>query len=56
MGEMFDGLPRGHYGAILADPPWAFNLWWGGRTNENARRRSRLAQLNQSIRSCESRN
>jgi N6-adenosine-specific RNA methylase IME4 len=20
----FDGLPRGHYGAILADPPWHF--------------------------------
>ena len=30
----FDGLPRGHYGAILADPPWAFNLWWGGRSNK----------------------
>jgi len=30
----FDGLKQGHYGAILADPPWAFNLWWGGRTNE----------------------
>ena len=20
-------LPRGHYGAILADPPWQFNCW-----------------------------
>jgi N6-adenosine-specific RNA methylase IME4 len=25
---MFDGLPRNHFGAILADPPWQFvNLW-----------------------------
>lgn len=30
----FDDLPRGHFGAILADPPWGFNLWWGGRTNK----------------------
>lgn len=30
---MLDQLPRQHYRAILADPPWAFNLWWGGRTN-----------------------
>lgn len=34
MSEPFDNLPRGHFGAIYADPPWAFNLWWGGRTNE----------------------
>ena len=25
----FDGLPRGHYGAILADPPWGFQTWSG---------------------------
>lgn len=30
----FDGLERGKYGAILADPPWGFNLWWGGRSNK----------------------
>jgi N6-adenosine-specific RNA methylase IME4 len=24
---MFDGLKRGHYAAILADPPWQFNYW-----------------------------
>lgn len=23
----FDGLQRGHYGAILADPPWGFECW-----------------------------
>jgi N6-adenosine-specific RNA methylase IME4 len=23
----FDGLTRGHYGAILADPPWRFRTW-----------------------------
>jgi N6-adenosine-specific RNA methylase IME4 len=23
----FEGLPRGHYGAILADPPWHFQAW-----------------------------
>jgi N6-adenosine-specific RNA methylase IME4 len=31
---MFDDLPKRHFGAILADPPWAFNLWWGGRTKQ----------------------
>jgi N6-adenosine-specific RNA methylase IME4 len=30
----FGDLERGKYGAILADPPWAFNLWWGGRSNK----------------------
>lgn len=29
----FGDLPRGHYRAILADPPWGFKLWWGGRSN-----------------------
>jgi N6-adenosine-specific RNA methylase IME4 len=24
---MFDGLPRNHFGAILADPPWPFKTW-----------------------------
>jgi N6-adenosine-specific RNA methylase IME4 len=26
---MFDGLPRNHFGAILADPPWGFQTWSG---------------------------
>lgn len=30
-GDPFIGLPRGHYRAILADPPWQFNSLWGGR-------------------------
>lgn len=34
MSDPFDGLPRNHFGAIYADPPWGFNLWWGGRTNK----------------------
>jgi N6-adenosine-specific RNA methylase IME4 len=25
----FEGLPRGHFGAILADPPWQFARWGG---------------------------
>lgn len=25
----FGDLPRGHYGAILADPPWGFQCWDG---------------------------
>ena len=33
MSDPFADLPRGHFKAILADPPWAFNLWWGGRSN-----------------------
>lgn len=24
---MFDTLPKKHFGAILADPPWQFNCW-----------------------------
>lgn len=24
---MFDDLPKGHFGAILADPPWPFATW-----------------------------
>lgn len=31
---MFDELPKQHFRAILADPPWGFNLWWGGRSNK----------------------
>lgn len=30
MSEPFANLPRGHYRAILADPPWHFKFWWGG--------------------------
>jgi N6-adenosine-specific RNA methylase IME4 len=32
--DPFPGLPRGHYGAILADPPWVFECLWGGRPNK----------------------
>lgn len=28
-GVTFDGLQRGHYRAILADPPWGFQAWDG---------------------------
>lgn len=27
--DIFEGLPRGHYGAILIDPPWAFRTYGG---------------------------
>lgn len=27
MIDPFDGLPRGHFGAIYADPPWSFRVW-----------------------------
>lgn len=33
MTDPFANLPRGHYGAILADPPWRFETWG---TQENA--------------------
>lgn len=29
MYDPFADLPRGHYGAILADPPWGFKTWSG---------------------------
>jgi N6-adenosine-specific RNA methylase IME4 len=28
-----DGLPRNHFGTILADPPWAFRAWNGNQAN-----------------------
>jgi N6-adenosine-specific RNA methylase IME4 len=34
LSDPFANLPRGHYGAILADPPWAFQTWWSGRSNK----------------------
>lgn len=27
MSDPFAGLPRGYFGAILADPPWRFRTW-----------------------------
>jgi N6-adenosine-specific RNA methylase IME4 len=34
MSDPFEGLPRGHFGAILADPPWHWKSWgvpvWNG--------------------------
>jgi N6-adenosine-specific RNA methylase IME4 len=27
MSDPFEGLPKGHFGAILADPPWHFAAW-----------------------------
>lgn len=29
MSDPFHQLPKGHYGAILADPPWRFEVWSG---------------------------
>ena len=29
MSDPFSNLPRGHYKAILADPPWGFKTWSG---------------------------
>lgn len=34
MAETFSNLPKNHYGVILADPPWAFQTWWSGRSNK----------------------
>ena len=31
MSDVFDGLPRNHFGAILADPPWHFQTYSRGR-------------------------
>jgi N6-adenosine-specific RNA methylase IME4 len=33
MSDPFHQLPKGHYGAILADPPWHFQSWNGARTS-----------------------
>lgn len=31
MTDAFGDLPRNHFAAILADPPWLFKSLWGGR-------------------------
>lgn len=36
MSDPFEGLQRGHYGAILADPPWSFEVWSGKGTARSA--------------------
>lgn len=42
MSWPFGELPRGHYGAIVADPPWKFYNWsrrpWWERTDKNTSR------------------
>jgi N6-adenosine-specific RNA methylase IME4 len=35
VADPFDGLPKNHFGAILADPPWHFDVWAEG-SNRNA--------------------
>jgi N6-adenosine-specific RNA methylase IME4 len=32
--SIFADLPRAHFAAILADPPWVFNSLWGGRAKK----------------------
>lgn len=27
MSDPFDGLPRNHFGVVLADPPWSYKTW-----------------------------
>lgn len=34
MTDPFEGLPRNHFKVILADPPWAFQTWWSGRSTK----------------------
>lgn len=36
MTDPFEGLPRGHYGAILADPPWLYEVWSAKGTGRSA--------------------
>ena len=33
---VFDDLPKHHFGAILADPPWSFKAWSGKGTDRAA--------------------
>ena len=36
MTDPFSNLPRGHFGAIYADPPWRFAAWSGKGTARSA--------------------
>lgn len=35
--QSLDELPKHHFGAILADPPWHFNVWYGGGMRHDKR-------------------
>ena len=43
---MFDGLTKNGYGAILADPPWAYKTWVGDRLPERVRSAVRATSYN----------
>ena len=34
--DPFEGLPKRHYGAILADPPWLYEVWSAKGTGRSA--------------------
>ncbi len=36
MPDVFHNLPKGHFGAIYADPPWAFQAWYAGGWRKRA--------------------
>jgi len=42
MSDLFADLPRGHFGAILADPPWHFAAWAGGAGRWNGDKHKRV--------------
>src|SRR5438128_2250617 len=37
VSDPFADLPRGHFGAIYADPPWQFQAWAGARLSGDRR-------------------
>jgi N6-adenosine-specific RNA methylase IME4 len=47
LGMMLDGLPRKHYGAILADPPWRFEAWSGKGTARAAENHYRTMTIDE---------
>lgn len=45
MSDPFADLPRGHYGAILADPPWHFQTWGEGSKRDVTSKYSTMQAL-----------
>jgi hypothetical protein len=45
VADPFAGLPRGHFGAILADPPWRFGTWDKQTAVKARERKSRMGTV-----------
>lgn len=50
MSDPFEGLKRGHYGAILIDPPWSFEAWSKRGDGRSAKQHYGVMDVKQMVR------